>query len=1167
MIGNEMNPSIRPIPSSASYGLIELANLSGMRIQLLPEGEIFAIRHGATLINQVIPTPAERGMHRHVLREHECGGDGRKVIDLIGDAAAFSRVGKQHVQWDGVTGEWEHDVTLTLHTEQSLWTWQVRIRNGAERARTFDLLHGQDLGLADESGVRGNEAFISQYIDHCPVIHPQWGTVLLARQNMAQSNDAHPWVAQGCLSGAVAYATDGYQFFGLRHRLTGEPEAYRTERLPSRRLQYEFAYAALQTAPVTLPPGGMWETAFFAVYQLDHPTASSEADLQTLEETVAGLRGRPSSGPATVRIPSPDGGLPREPDDGGWRASSRTASVLFAPPVAGDEFAEADWAQWFPGAHRQIERDANGERLSFFYDDARHVAARRKESRMERPHGHLLRSGQSLWLEADALGSTVYASGVFNAQVYLGNTNLARGLSVVRNPLDVMSSSGQRVFVRNPGSPAWRRLGIPSAFEIGLNQVRWIYRLGDTCIEAATIMSEHAPEVTLTMRVLAGAPCEFLVSHMLAMGDREMDQAFAMTVDAASARIECAPDEKTLLGEKWPALRFAITVATPADVAACGGDELLFADGKSRNAPYAVIRSRAVTAFALSVAWFFADETRGSRDQRSRDESATSCTPVGHGEPPLLTGLPQLRHPAAAHMAEALPWFAHNACMHFTAPRGLEQYGGAAWGVRDVCQGPVEWLLATRQFPPVRRMLVQVFEQQYPDSGCWPQWFMFEPFRFIQSVHAHGDVPFWPVKALCDYIEATNDFSILDAEVPYTDAKTFLPTACRATVLRHALRVVDVLESRRIPGTALVNYGDGDWDDTLQPADPALRLNMVSAWTAALAYHVFRSLHHVCVRAGRAAAAERLAALLPAMRGDFQNYLLPDGILAGFLVFGEGDPRPLLHPRDRVTGIRYRLLPMTRAILAELLTPAQARQHLNLIRRHLLFPDGVRLMSDPVPYRGGVEHWFKRAETAANFGREIGLMYTHAHLRYVEALAKLGHAGELWEMLGRVTPVQLRARVANSRLRQGNAYFSSSDGAFADRYEAVARFGELRSGTVEVKGGWRIYSSGPGLYLHRVISGMLGIRDSLGDLVLDPVLPRALDGLVAEVTREERQIEFRYTVGERGFGPKRVCVNGQTLPSDRRDANPYREGGVRIAADRFAALLHGGANVVEIEVG
>ena len=1188
----------KEIPSAAAYGLIELTNPSGLRLQVLPSGELFAIRHGATLINQALPTPAERGMHRLVLRQRGCGGDGFQVADLIGDAAAFVLEGTQQVSWSGTTAEWEYTVDLVLHPELPLWSWQVWICNRGAQARTFDLLHGQDLGLADEAGVRGNEAYISQYIDHCPVTHPVWGTVLFSRQNMAQSENAHPWLAHVCVSGSAAFATDGFQFFGLGQRLSGAPEAYQRPSLPSQRLQYEFAYSALQTAPVTVLPGGRWETSFFALYQQDHAAASGDADLamldgvrEFLEQGRGGRLGEPSL--LTHADCDREGreASPRPPLAGGRLGEPSLPSVMQAPVVAGHDPAETDLAQWFPGAWRQVERDADGHLLSFFYGAERHVVTRRKEALVERPHGHLLRSGQELWLCENALGSTVYACGVFNAQVYLGNTTLARGLSVVRNALDVMASSGQRVLVRRTqvaagGPPApvcgpdvsvqgsssgaggpppvvdgsWRRLGIPSAFEIRLDQVRWIYQLGETCLEAVTCMDGQAPRVTLTLRVLAGPPCEFLVTHLLVMGDREMDQSFAMTVDAAAACMVCAPDPKTLLGEKRPDLRFMIAAAALEDVACCGGDELLFADGQSRRAPYAVLQSKAVEGFTVTIEGRLAGRNNGGLCPVPPD---TETAVDGRG---FRAGLPRLQHPAAGHVDEILPWFAHNACTHFTAPRGLEQYGGAAWGVRDVCQGPVEWLLATRQFAPVRRMLVQVFEQQYADSGCWPQWFMVEPYRFIQSVHAHGDVPFWPIKALCDYVEATGDFALLNEVVPYTDAGTFTATPRRETMLAHALRVVDVFESRRIPGTALVNYGEGDWDDTLQPADPLLRSNMVSAWTAALAYQVFQMLQQLCVRGGCAQAAERLAALLPAMQADFQRLLLPDGVLAGFLVFGEQSPRPLLHPRDRLTGIRYRLLPMTRAMLAELLTPAQAVRHLALIREHLLFPDGVRLMSDPVPYHGGVERWFKRAETAANFGREIGLMYAHAHLRYIEALGKAGRPEELWEMLGRVTPVQLQARVANAALRQANVYYSSSDGAFADRYEAAARFNELRNGTVAVKGGWRIYSSGAGLYLHRVICCLLGIRDSFGDIVFDPVLPRALDGLVVELERDGREIQFRYQVGTQGFGPTRICVNGQELALERHELNPYRTGGVRIAAEKFAALLGDGTNVVEIAV-
>ncbi len=275
----------------------------------------------------------------------------------------------------------------------------------------------------------------------------------------------------------------------------------------------------------------------------------------------------------------------------------------------------------------------------------------------------------------------------------------------------------------------------------------------------------------------------------------------------------------------------------------------------------------------------------------------------------------------------------------------------------------------------------------------------------------------------------------------------------------------------------------------------------MSSWTVSLVYHAFRLWHDVCLRGGETARAEALAPILDKIRDDFRRLLIIDEQVCGFAL-QEGDQlRPLLHPADTVTGIRHRLLPMTRSILAELFSPDEARRHNELIHRHLLFPDGVRLMSSPVPYRGGVETIFKRAESAANFGREIGLQYVHAHLRYAEAMAKLGDGESLWRALQVVNPVQLDALLTNAAPRQSNTYFSSSDGDFPDRYEAASQFNQLRDGTVSVKGGWRIYSSGPGLYLHKVVACLLGWRESFGEIVLDPVLPAALDGLTARFTR------------------------------------------------------------------
>src|SRR5262249_6637289 len=153
----------------------------------------------------------------------------------------------------------------------------------------------------------------------------------------------------------------------------------------------------------------------------------------------------------------------------------------------------------------------------------------------------------------------------------------------------------------------------------------------------------------------------------------------------------------------------------------------------------------------------------------------------------------------------------------------------------------------------------------------------------------------------------------------------------------------------------------------------------------------------------------------------------------------------------------------------------------------------------PLPYQGGPQRHFQRAESSAYWGREIGLLYTHAHLRYAEAMARYGDGEAFFLALRQANPIGIRALVPSARLRQACCYASSSDADFSDRYQAAARYDEVRRGAVALEAGWRVYSSGPGIFVRLVRECLLGLRLGRSRLVIDPVLPRGLDGLRARV--------------------------------------------------------------------
>jgi len=288
-----------------------------------------------------------------------------------------------------------------------------------------------------------------------------------------------------------------------------------------------------------------------------------------------------------------------------------------------------------------------------------------------------------------------------------------------------------------------------------------------------------------------------------------------------------------------------------------------------------------------------------------------------------------------------------------------------------------------------------------------------------------------------------------------------------------------------------------------------------------------------------------------------------DDVVTGYALFPEQGERELwIHPLDTRTGLRYSLLPMMHAVLDNLFTPAQAQLQAQLIEQHLKGPDGARLFDAPLAYRGGPSRFFQRAETSSFFGREIGIMYMHAHLRYAQMLAHLGHAEAFLQALTLAHPIALPERVHSASRRQANCYYSSSDAAFADRYVARLEYGRALAGEVALDGGWRIYSSGPGIALGLVIGSLLGLRLEHEALVVDPVMPAMLDGLAVQLTLADLRFELTYRVGPRGHGVERVCDEaGQELAGQRR-SHAYRLGA--LALPRPAP---GSVNRWTIEIG
>jgi cellobiose phosphorylase len=511
----------------------------------------------------------------------------------------------------------------------------------------------------------------------------------------------------------------------------------------------------------TLNPGEAAYWTFFGFYEPDHPAASSDADLSLIENVEHASK---DWAPREVALSLPTRSLLQD-------AKSAVTDSL-------DE--EEIRARYRKRTH--VER-VDGRLLSFFTPGRtheRHVVLREKEQIVPRRHGALARSGQEMLPDEVILCATSWMHGVFGAQLTIGNTSFHKLFSVSRDPYNITRGSGLRMLVET--KDGWRLLTVPSAFEMGLNDSRWIYRLGERTITVSATVSGDEPAMQWRVTV-EGEKCRFLVFGHLVVREQEYANAGRMEIDARRKLFTFRPDPDNLWGQNYPNAVYHLVTSTVRQVEAVGGDELLYVDGKRRGGVYAAIRTRPTGNFVFAVVGSMTDP------KQARALAAKYMKPVA--DESMLAGSDRFwrkvtrgvrvrsaNHSADAEAADAVfPWLAHDAIVHLTVPHGLEQYSGGAWGVRDICRGPIEYFLSLEHDEPAKAILRILFAQQYEKSCDWPQWFMLEPYSAIQGREAHGDIIVWPLKALCDYVEATGDVAFIDEPVAWRGDDNLAKTA------------------------------------------------------------------------------------------------------------------------------------------------------------------------------------------------------------------------------------------------------------------------------------------------------------------------------------------------------------------------------------------------------
>lgn len=938
--------------------------------------------------------------------------------------------------FDGQFNDIDYKIILSLHAQG--FTYQVSIRS--KTPQDISVYYGQDIGIQDINGILNNEAYIVQYIDF-KAFKDHNGYTLCARQNQGMP----AYFQMGMDLKTVGFSTDAMQFFKTQQKRDGHIHAMDDDVLANEIYQYEQSYLALQSKTFTIDSQFKHINiyGYFEPNHVDIVSKPKEVSLNTLEYTNL----KP------------------------FHFSKHKTSI--APILSGSDLTPELLFQMYP--KRLHEEIVNDRLYSFFLEDHAYITTHHKESIVERSTGHILMQGDILHATEHVLTTTSFMNGVFLSHVALGNTSFHKLLGDHRHALMLHKMAGLRIYIKYEGT--FHLLGMPTCYEIGLQHNTWTYLFKSDVLKVHVYGDVQSQDIQLNISSLNHTPYEMFFTMQLLMGPVEW--LYDLDLDIHSHGFEVVTPEKSMAFEHYPNLKYGFKSL----------DDLTLNHTSSGILEGHFTLSE-TTHFILSASFDRLTYTHITLDETKARANIFYDDVLNH------VTLTHDTYDTKADM-HMLYWYTHNALIHYAAPHGLEQYNGAAWGTRDVCQGPFELFSALHKDDILKFILKTVYGRQFLETGDFPQWFMYDKYSHIQAHESHGDVIFWPLKALGYYLKQTGDLSILNESMPQYSLTTHQfvdPTP----LFDHVKLQIEHMLSHTIHHLPI--YGGGDWDDTLQPANETLKERMVSGWTTVLMIQTLESFA-LEIQTYDSQYAKFIFNEVVLIKASRLHHLLPDGIPAGFVIFDEAK-RYLLHPKDLETSLKYRLLPITRSMIAGLNTKDENHRLLQIIDTYLKHPDGVRLMDHAVLYQSGKKTHFNRAETAANFGREIGLQYVHAHIRYVEAMYVIDDVERAYEALLMIHPIHLHHTLKHALPRQRNAYFSSSDGAFNDRFKAKKHFDLLREGKVDVKGGWRIYSSGPGILIHQMITNTYGITRNHLVLSIKPNLPNHLNALKVTMKKE-----------------------------------------------------------------
>jgi cyclic beta-1,2-glucan synthetase len=434
-----------------------------------------------------------------------------------------------------------------------------------------------------------------------------------------------------------------------------------------------------------------------------------------------------------------------------------------------------------------------------------------------------------------------------------------------------------------------------------------------------------------------------------------------------------------------------------------------------------------------------------------------------------------------------------------------------AYGFRDQLQDVMALMISRPQI--AREHILRAAARQF-EAGDVQHWWLPSSGQGVKTRVADDRI--WLAYVLAEYLDVTEDFAVLDEQVPFL-AGDPLPegspenfsapgSTSAGTLFDHCVRALD--SSLAVGAHGLPLFGTGDWNDGMNRVGAEGRGE--SVWLGWFLYSTLQRFAPIAERRGAAAAAgvwrKHAASLQQALETEAWD---GDWYRRGY--FDDGTPL------GSVTSDECRIdsIAQSWAVISGAAQPDRARRAMSAVDQQLVNrSEGLVQLFTPAFNHTPHDPGYIKAYPPGL--RENGGQYTHAAMWTVLAFALQGDGDRALELFSIINPINHSSTRAGIHRYKVEPYV-----VCADVYSSPQHVG---------RGGWTWYTGSAGWMYRTAVEGILGIKLRGQVLTVNPCIPCAWTGF--EITYRYGSSRYRIAVeNPQGVsrGVKRATLDGRAM--------------------------------------